>query len=101
MRLPLTLSLALATMATLRAEAPSVSGTLPEDYIPQLRPLLQMAVERSPTQVSASISVAQQEAAKIGSYAILWPSVSVNSSYQGTRQSESSSKYVSTSQGLV
>lgn len=101
MRLTATLIAALALTSALRAEAPSVAGTLPEDYLPQLKPLLQMAVERSPATISAAIGVAQQEANKMSSYAILYPSLTANGSYQGTRQTESSSSAVSTSKGFV
>lgn len=100
MRLTLTLSLALVVAATLRAEAPPVTGTLPEDYIPELKPLLKTAVERSPNTIMAAIAVAQQEATKMAQYAILWPSMNLNSAYQGTRESESHIA-PSTSTGLV
>ena len=67
------LSLVLAGAATLRSEAPPIDGTLPEDYLPGLRALLTMAVERSPSTISASISVAQADAARIGGDAVLYP----------------------------
>ena len=60
MRLSLTLSLVLFTGASLRAEAPPIQGTLPEDLLPGLAPLLKEAVERSPTSISASIAVAER-----------------------------------------
>lgn len=100
MRLTLTLSLALVVAATLRAEAPPVNGTLPEDYVPELKPLLKTAVERSPNTIMAAINMAQQEAAKIAQHAILYPSVSLNSGYQGTKESESHFP-PSTSTGLI
>jgi len=78
-----------------------VEGTLPEDYIPQLRPLLQMAVERSPSTIAASISVAQQEASKMQTDAVLWPSVGVNGSYQSTYEQESTSNSTSSARGFV
>jgi len=99
MRLSATLSLALIAAASLRAEAPSVQGTLPEDYIPGLRPLLQTAVQRSPNTISASIALAQQEAAKYIANSVLWPSVSFSSDYAATTESTSQSQN-STSKGL-
>jgi outer membrane protein TolC len=89
MRLPITLSLSLLLVATLRAEAPSVEGTLPEDNLPALKPLLKEAVERSPNTIMASIAVAQAVAGQYAGAAPLWPQVSANASYQETRESES------------
>jgi hypothetical protein len=64
MRLPITLSLVLAVAAPVWAEAPSLKGTLPEDYLPGLKPYLKAAVERSPTTINASIGLAQAEAGR-------------------------------------
>lgn len=101
MRSIATLALGLVTAASLWAEAPSVDGTLPEDYLPQLKPLLQMAVERSPNTIAASIAVAQQEASKMQSDSVLWPSVGVNGSYQSSYEQESSSTSSSSARGFV
>ena len=91
MRLPILLSLALVLAEPLWAEAPSIAGTLPEDLVPQLKPLLKASVERSPNTISAAIAVAEQEASKLGARAILLPSLNLNSSYQSTRETESGS----------
>jgi outer membrane protein TolC len=101
MRLIALLSLSMALAAPLRAEAPSVEGTLPEDLMPQLRPLLQMAVERSPNTIAASLAVAQQEASKIQADSVLWPSVGVNGSYQSSYEQESTSNQTSSARGFV
>jgi outer membrane protein TolC len=87
MRLSLTLSLVLFTGASLRAEAPPIQGTLPEDLLPGLAPLLKEAVERSPTSISASIAVAAQQAADYSSAAALWPKLSGNMGYQVSDES--------------
>ena len=87
MKLPATLSIVLVAAVSVRAEAPSIDGTLPEDYIPGLRPLLQMAVERSPSTIAASISVAQQEAGKITADSALYPQVYANANYASTTES--------------
>ena len=81
MRLPRTLPLLLLAMASLRAEAPPVKGTMPEDYLPGLGPLLKTAVERSPNTILANISVAQQEAQRYVYAASLWPQLSGNANY--------------------
>lgn len=91
MRLPAALSVALVAVASLRAEAPPIQGTMPEDYLPGLRPLLQTAVERSPNTLSAAISVEQQEAAKLEGYSSLYPNANVNGSYAEYIASESNS----------
>jgi outer membrane protein TolC len=81
MRLPVILSLTLAAASCLRAEAPPIQGTLPEDLLPGLAPLLSKAVERSPSTISASIQLASAEAAEYGSAAALWPHLSASTSY--------------------
>ena len=85
--LPITLLLSLVSLVSLRAEAPPVAGTLPEDYLPALRPLLKEAVERSPTTISASIALARAEANRYLSASTLWPSVSASGSYMDTSES--------------
>src|SRR5580658_9673251 len=99
MRLPITLSLALLAGACLRAEAPPIDGTLPEDLLPGLSPLLKEAVERSPSTISASIGVAAQQAADYESAAALWPKLSGNMGYQVSDESISRGSS-STARGL-
>lgn len=99
MRLPVTLSLALIAVGPLRAEAPSIEGTLPEDYMPELKPLLQTAVERSPSTISSSIAILQAEASRLSAYSILYPSLNLGSDYSKNREATSTSQ-VSTSSGL-
>ncbi len=89
MRLFLTLSLVCVAAVAVWAETPPIEGTLPEDYLPALRPLLKEAVERSPTTISASITLAQAEAGRYLSAASLWPSVSANTGYQDTTENVS------------
>jgi outer membrane protein TolC len=81
MRLFTTLPLLLVAVASLRAEAPSIQGTLPEDQLPGLRPLLKAAVDRSPSTILSSINVAEQEAQKYVYASSLWPSVTGNIYY--------------------
>ncbi len=66
---------------SLRADAPSVEGTLPEDYVPGLRPLLKTAVEHSPSTILANIAVAQQEGNRYIDAQALWPQVNGNINY--------------------
>jgi outer membrane protein TolC len=99
MRLPALLSVALVAVSSLRAEAPSVQGTLPEDLLPGLKPLLQTAVERSPNTIMAAINVEQQEASKIANFAALYPQANLSGSYAVNTESESGSPS-NTSRGL-
>ena len=81
MRLPKTLPLLLLAMASLRAEAPSVTGTMPEDFLPGLGPLLKTAVEKSPNTILSNINVAQQEAQRYVYASSLWPQLNGNANY--------------------
>jgi outer membrane protein TolC len=89
MRLPITLSLVLAAITSLRAEAPTVEGTMPEDFAPGLSPLLKQAVERSPSTIMASIALAQAEGTRYLEAAALWPQLGLNTNYQVSIQSTS------------
>jgi len=96
MRLPSTLPLLLLAIASLRAEAPSIQGTLPEDFLPGLKPLLKAAVDRSPNTILAGITVAQRESERYLDASQLWPQVSGGANYsiqtesvsQGTSSTE-------------
>ena len=100
MRLPAVLFTALVAATSLRAEAPPLQGTLPEDYLPGLKPLLQTAVERSPNTISAGISILQQEAASYSDSAALYPNLSANGAYSVRTESETNSAS-STSRGFT
>jgi outer membrane protein TolC len=99
MRFSITLSLALAAVTSLRAEAPPVQGSMPEDFIPGLAPLLKQAVERSPTTLMAGITVAQNEASRYLNAAELWPQVSLYSDYAISKESQTGGT-ASTNKGL-
>jgi outer membrane protein TolC len=91
MRLSAALSVALVAVASLRAEAPPLQGTMPEDLLPGLKPLLQTAVERSPNTISAAINVEQAEAAKTEAFSALYPNASLNGNYAVNTASEANS----------
>ena len=99
MRSTSTLLLVLFAAASLRAETPPVQGTLPEDYLPGLKPLLAVAVERSPNTILSSINLAQQEAQRYVYAYVLWPSIAGNASY-GINNDSVSGGTVSTERGL-
>src|ERR1700689_2301241 len=89
MRLFAILSLVLVGATTLRSEAPPIEGTLPEDYLPALKPLLKAAVERSPATITATIAVALADAGRIGADAPLSPQLGLSSNYAVNRPSSS------------
>jgi outer membrane protein TolC len=99
MRLPATLSLLFVAIATVRAEAPPVQGTMPEDLMPGLAPLLKTAVERSPSTLAANIAVAVAEANRYLNAAALFPQLNFSSDYAVTRESLSQGS-PSTSKGI-
>lgn len=72
---------------------------MPEDLMPELKPLLRTAVERSPNTIGALIAVEQNEAQKYASFAILYPSVNLSGNYAVSTESETNSSS-STSRGL-
>jgi len=100
MRPILTLFLTLLAAVLLRAEAPPLDGTMPEDYLPALRPLLKEAVERSPTTLIASVNEANAEAANYGDAAALWPQLSGSAEYEIEKSATGDSPSY-TSKGLL
>ncbi len=74
-----------AAVAPVRAEGPSVVGTMPEDFIPELKVILTGAVNRAPLAIAASINLAQAEAGLYGAEASLWPTVGGSTIYAGSR----------------
>lgn len=48
--------------ACIRAEMPVVNGTLPEDYIPALKPILEAALHQSPQVIRAQLDLAYADA---------------------------------------
>ncbi|HWA08437.1 MAG TPA: TolC family protein [Opitutaceae bacterium] len=61
--------------------AGNVAGTLPEDYLPQLRAIIATALKQSPTMMQQNINLSLAEAARYGADSVLWPSVSGGASY--------------------
>jgi outer membrane protein TolC len=68
---------------------PTVGG-LPEDLLPELKPILQSAMERSPQMISSAINLAQAEANRYGTDAPLWPSLGGSAGYGQNSASTSS-----------
>ncbi len=77
---PLVLGMILALVGA-RAEPASPAGTLPEDYLPGLKTILQAALNQSPPVLSREIEVALSEARVLGVKAQQLPSLSSHVDY--------------------
>ena len=80
----------LFTGFTVRAAIPAVEGTMPEDYLPELKEILQTALKQSPQMISREIAIAQADAARYGTDAWHWPELSGYLSYDTNQSSVSS-----------
>lgn len=74
----------------IRAAGPSVEGTMPEDYLPELKEILQTALKQSPQMILKEIEIAQAEAARYGADAPRFPTLSGGVSYDTNQSSVSS-----------
>ena len=59
---PLVVWVLLLPITACGAWVPEIAGTLPEDYLPSLRPILESARQRSPQAIAAQIEIALSEA---------------------------------------
>lgn len=73
--------IAAAVPFSLSAQSP-MPAALPEDILPGLKPLLQQAVNQSPSMLAANIENATAEAYAYGDRSGLWPSVSAYGRYE-------------------
>lgn len=65
-----------------RAQEPSeAAGTMPEDYLPQLRVLLRAALKQSPQMILSQINIASNEAQVLMSNSQMIPHVGANANY--------------------
>src|SRR5438046_39484 len=67
----------------------ATAGNMPEDLLPELREILQVALNRSPQMIQNSLSVTLADANRYGTDSSLWPSLGGGASYG---KSSSSSK---------
>ena len=74
----LVIAVSCLTPGAFGAGAPAIGGTLPEDYLPALAPILQVARQRSPQVIAAEIEVALSEAQAFAADAPRLPSLSAN-----------------------
>lgn len=64
-----------------RAQPAEVAGTMPEDYLPSLRPILVTALQRSPQVVEAHFLIESREAGRIAANAARLPNLGANINY--------------------
>ncbi len=74
-RRALVAQLALLACVIVRADPAEVAGTLPEDYLPALKAILETAVKQSPQVIMKEIEIAVSEAKALGIDAQRFPSL--------------------------
>ena len=74
-----------------------VAGTLPEDYLPELKGILQTALKQSPRTIQQSINLAQAEANRYLGDSILWPLLGATASYSSNTAATASAGFASAS----
>jgi outer membrane protein TolC len=82
--LPLLLALFAASLPVGGFAQSAMPAALPEDLLPQLKHLLQVAVSQSPTMLSSNLDVVTAEGSRIQAHASLLPSVSGYGNYSYT-----------------
>lgn len=83
------------------AQSPFDLPPLPEDLLPQLRPILKAALSQSPQMIQSNISIASAEATRIQDRAGMLPSVYGSANYSANKTAIASNVgYSSTSSGL-
>jgi outer membrane protein len=71
----------------LRAQEPIVAGSMPEDYLPGLRAIVESSQKQSPTMILNAIAIAQAEANLLSSDASLYPHIYASGNYGVSKES--------------
>jgi outer membrane protein TolC len=79
----------LVAFSSARGQASDVAGTMPEDYLPQLKQILAAATERPPHLIESLFLIEAREAGRISANAARLPSLGSNINYGSTELSES------------
>lgn len=77
-------------IAFLRAQPAGLTGTMPEDVLPELNAILRTALQQSPQVILAAIDVERGEAARIQANAARWPSLNGNATFANNQEAVSS-----------
>lgn len=67
------------------------AGTLPEDYLPALKPILTQALKQSPEMILRQLELAQSETGILDADAARWPQVGGNIRYDSNRTAATNS----------
>lgn len=91
--------LSVVASAFVSGQTPDVAGTLPEDLLPGLKPILAQAMKQSPKMLLQQIEIAREEAQLIEARAERLPQIGGNIRYDSNRTAASAS-IPSTDSGL-
>jgi outer membrane protein TolC len=78
-------------ISSARAQETTVAGSMPEDYFPALRHLLQVALKQSPQMITNEIAIERGQAGVYAANSALWPQLSGAIQYAGNRASTTDS----------
>ncbi len=82
------------------AQPAEVAGTLPEDYLPQLKEIIETALKQSPTMMLQNINLAVADSGRIRGEVAFWPTLSGSASYSSySARVNSGTSSTSTSSG--
>ncbi|PAW61978.1 MAG: hypothetical protein B9S34_15875 [Opitutia bacterium Tous-C1TDCM] len=84
------LLVALGAAVSGRAQRSDIAGTMPEDYLPELKPILAAAIRQSPQVIGAQFEIAQREAYRIRDDSPRLPSFRADVNFANTETSISS-----------
>src|SRR4051812_5667724 len=74
-----------------------VNGTLPEDFYPGLKEILQTALKQSPQILSRNLDLVEAEAQRYVAESALWPNLGGNASYSSNTAASASAGFASSS----
>lgn len=78
-------------LGVVRAELPVVEGSMPEDYLPGLKPILQAALKQAPQMILSEITTVQAEATQLQQDAQRYPNLGATLQYTNGKSSVSGS----------
>lgn len=73
-----------------RAQLPDVAGTFPEDYLPTLKPILEIALRQSPQVIAKQLELEQSTLRVMGANSLRLPSLGGNLTYASNETAVSS-----------
>src|SRR4051794_12717859 len=91
---------AAASPLAAHTQSSPLPAAMPEDLMPELKTLLQTAVQQSPTMLARSISIAKAEADRMVAAASMWPSLGGNVQYASTSTTTGSTVATATGQNI-